>query len=255
MQPQLALIASLIGSFSRGLKTSWSLRAGFVFKAAPSRRGLAPFASLVPSWFGAEPPALVLQWEGTQGGLHGWACPWWVLGFPKAPGREGGQAESLQRGHVQPRPGDHHSCFIFGISSHFKCIQWGLQMAPRYVSVVMETHFSLQTTGWLLTEHWGPGVVLAASSSGLHSLVQQRSAARVSTAAGLLQCLPSVCLSWFLQAITPSSAYESCTWKPVCMMCRSSWRTRETPPCTTHLWSKWRCARAMRTATAPPSGQ
>lgn len=59
MQPQLALIASLIGSFSRGLKTSWSLRAGFVFKAAPSRRGLAPFASLVPSWFGAEPPALV----------------------------------------------------------------------------------------------------------------------------------------------------------------------------------------------------
>lgn len=52
-----------------------------------------------------------------------------------------------QRACREARCSPDHSCFIFGISSHFKCMQWGLQMAPRYVSVVMETHFSLQTTG------------------------------------------------------------------------------------------------------------
>jgi len=71
----------------------------------------------------------------------------------------------------------------------------------------------------------------------------------------LPECLSSGCLSWSLQVITPSLVYESCTWKPVCMMCQSSWRTQETPPCTTHLSSRWRCARATRTATAPPSGR
>lgn len=67
MQPQMALIAPLTGSFSRDWKIPWGLRAGFGFKARPLAEVWYPWPGATASALGA----LVPPWEGTQEGLPG----------------------------------------------------------------------------------------------------------------------------------------------------------------------------------------
>lgn len=55
MQPQLALIASLIGSFSRGLKTSWSLGLVLSSKLLPLAEVWHLLPALCPCGLGLSP--------------------------------------------------------------------------------------------------------------------------------------------------------------------------------------------------------